>query len=325
VGADSVPGKEGRARARSDSPLPRAKGNRKAKQAQELLGGAGTATHTEKRAALDVIRREQFWAEAAELTPHLVAEVGALRLVVSTQDEVAGRKLFVSGSRVEIGALDEAVAQLRRSRRRGAPWQPGDILDVGANIGSTTFPALAKHFERAVAVEPHPENCLLLRLNALLNGMEKRLVVVEAAVSGTPGRAPLFLSRRGSGGHTLLPDETMAHIEWNDPVDVRVETIESLVNEGLVDPDRLGLVWMDAQGSEPGILQSAAPILERRVPIVVEVMTRRDLGWLESLAETYTHVAPLRRPREPAPARLAVGLAEKAGKRGAPAADLLFF
>src|SRR5581483_6988617 len=97
----------------------------------------------------------------------------------------------------------------------------------------------------------------------------------------TPGRAPLFLSRRGSGGHTLLPDETMAHIEWNDPVDVRVETIESLVNEGLVDPDRLGLVWMDAQGSEPGILQSAAPILERRVPIVVEVMTRRDLGWLE--------------------------------------------
>ena len=77
-------------------------------------------------------------------------------------------------------------------------------------------------------------------------------------------------------------------------------TIDSLVADGVIDPERLGLVWMDVQGHEAHALAGAATLAEAGVPVVLEYWPHglREAGALERLhellAERYTRFRDLR-------------------------------
>src|SRR5262245_2250230 len=102
-------------------------------------------------------KKRAFVKTASSLTPYLVAEKRGSHFGVPT--EVAS-KLFAGVSRSEFVVLDRAVETIRRSSAVGG----GLLVDVGANIGTTTIPAVTTcGFEAAVAIEPDPDNARLLR------------------------------------------------------------------------------------------------------------------------------------------------------------------
>jgi hypothetical protein len=73
----------------------------------------------------------------------------------------------------------------------------------------------------------------------------------------------------------------------------------------VIEPERTGLVWMDAEAHEGHILQGASSLLRRGIPLVLEwnpVILDRvgDRGKLErAVAEGYTHFAGLHRDSDP--------------------------
>jgi FkbM family methyltransferase len=103
-------------------------------------------------------------------------------------------------------SYDLNVAKEVSSYRMLMPSKGGTLLDVGGNIGCVSRWWLRSGGERAVAVEPEPENLVLLRKN--LNEFGDRAVVIpSAAVAvGSPSTISFYLnSGINKGSHTTRP------------------------------------------------------------------------------------------------------------------------
>ncbi len=110
----------------------------------------------------------------------------------------------------------------------------GDLVfDIGAHVGNRTR-ALVALGCRVVAVEPQPA------VAATLRAVARRwpgVTVVEAAVSGAPGRAVLSVSERHPTVSTLAHDwrdarrhdADFAGVEWNYAVEVETTTLDALI------------------------------------------------------------------------------------------------
>lgn len=172
--------------------------------------------------------------------------------VVSTQDQVIGRELFLHGE-FDLQKLEAALSILRRERHP----TPTHLIDVGANIGSIVIPALARGWvQSATAIEPHPENLKLLYANLALNGVAGRAKVLEQAVGSDP-KTTLFLqeSTINSGNHSIRGNGI--------PVpSTRLDDVER--------PRADALLWMDIEGYEGHALQGASNLLAAGVPVVAE-------------------------------------------------------
>ena len=57
------------------------------------------------------------------------------------------------------------------------------ILEIGANIGSSTIPFLQETSCRVVAIEPVPRNLALLEKNLKQNGFANRVIVIQRAIA----------------------------------------------------------------------------------------------------------------------------------------------
>jgi len=86
---------------------------------------------------------------------------------------------------------------------------------------------------------------------------------------------------------------------------VETVTLDQLAETGVIEPERTGLVWMDAEAHEGHILEGARSLLARGTPLVVEwnpVILDRvgDRGKLErAVASEYTHFAGMHRNHDP--------------------------
>ncbi|MGH9121170.1 MAG: FkbM family methyltransferase, partial [Acidimicrobiales bacterium] len=123
-------------------------------------------------------RHTAFWL-LRQVTPVAMVEGDGMRYLVRT-DDVLGLRLWVSRhfeQDLMASALEFAGGVEGRT-----------FVDVGANLGTSTIPAL-KVFgaDRVVAFEPMPSNCELLRCNLVLNGVEDRVDVHQVAVSDHDG------------------------------------------------------------------------------------------------------------------------------------------
>ena len=87
------------------------------------------------------------------------------------------------------------------------PLAGADLVDVGANIGTTTVNALGGlAMRRAACFEPLPANLALLRQNLLLNGLLDRAEVVASALSDREG------STRLPGGAAKNPSDSRVRV-----------------------------------------------------------------------------------------------------------------
>jgi FkbM family methyltransferase len=264
-------------------------------------GGASRSSDRDDRLA--------YFDRADRYTPYLATAVaGGALFLVKTEDKHIGRSLFYKQGRGELAALDRAVGAIKGLLGPDA-IAARSFVDVGANIGTTTIPALLSHgFETAVAIEPEPENLRVLRLNVLLNDLEDRVTALGLAASNQVGRSELVVDRSRGGKHWIATDRSKLRRKnraENTILGVETVTLDHLVETGVIDVERTGMLWMDAEAHEGHILEGASSLLARGIPIVTEwnpVILDRvgDRGKIErAVAEGYTHFAALHRNVEP--------------------------
>jgi FkbM family methyltransferase len=137
----------------------------------------------------------------------------------------------------------------------------------------------------------------LLRANLALNGLDDRATVLPVAASDSAGLQPFERGTRTEGAYRWTKGR-IADRSSADAVLVETVTLDGLVADGLVDPQAVGLLWLDCQKHEERVLQTASVFVERRVPIVF-ALRPRELGpsspLVRQLTRAYEHVVHLRR------------------------------
>ena len=261
----------------------------------------------DRKAMVDA--RTSFLETAQDYTPLVAVDSQGGRYLVSTSDDGVGKSLFVRGARSEMRLLDRSL-QVLGALGLDNGIRDGAFVDVGANIGTTTITAMHSHgFARAIACEPEPHNQQLLELNLVANGLEDRVEICRAAVGDRAETVQLRVERFRSGAHEVyFPGPPMRPERGNVLIDVKQVSLDSLASTGTLDPARVTLLWMDAQGHEGHVLRGASSLTKRGVPVVLELFPKglERHGGLDALKEaaagSYTHYVVLRHVRTKAEA-----------------------
>jgi len=154
-------------------------------------------------------------------------------------------------------------------QRAGSLSNRRTVLEIGANIGTQTiYFVRSGHFDSVISLEPDPRNVKLLEMNVRINGLTDQVNIIPAAAGSSPGLLTLRRDAGNSGGATLRTENLPYKVE--SEVTVLVVAIDDLVNRGSIDPEQIGLIWMDVEGFEEEILSAATSLLSRRTPIAFE-------------------------------------------------------
>lgn len=146
------------------------------------------------------------------------------------------------------------------------------ILEIGANIGTQTVYFLATGlFDKVICLEPDPANLPVLETNLHLNRLTQMVTVLPLAAGDRPGSLTLRRVPGNCGGSTLRTEEFSDSLATETLVPV--VTLDSLVEDGTIDPDAIGLIWVDAEGFEEEIFAGSAILLNRKTPMVFEFST----------------------------------------------------
>jgi FkbM family methyltransferase len=167
---------------------------------------------------------------------------------------------------------------------RLAERSPGTV-DVGAHVGYfTVMAALANPAARVVAVEPLVPSFARLRRNLALNGLG-RVEAINAAAGAEAREAHLFHPPDGLPSAASLDADHLRDLPGVVNSKVRIVRLDDvLAQHGL---DRVGLVKIDTETTEPSVLAGALEMLERDRPdIVCEVLPGHETAEpLERLLE----------------------------------------
>lgn len=141
--------------------------------------------------------------------------------------------------------------------------------DIGANVGffSLLFSRLVGKTGIVYAFEPDPKNCYYLRKNLEINKITN-VKILSLALYSVEGYETFF-----------SPTSHSAHIGGSGDFIVRVDTVDNLIERGLVRiPD---VVKIDAEGAELEILKGMDKTLKKSKPIIfisVHNFSGADLG-----------------------------------------------
>lgn len=138
--------------------------------------------------------------------------------------------------------------------------EPGMVVvDVGANIGDYTLLAARGVGPTGLvyAVEPEPHNFSLLTRNVAENGYAN-VRCLNMALAGEAGRLTLHVDPANYGGSSLIASNVPGTAK---AVDVETDTLDHMLATNRP-PRPVGLIKMDAQGAEAGIMEGALRTLE---------------------------------------------------------------
>lgn len=143
----------------------------------------------------------------------------------------------------------------------GISKREGVMIDVGANIGNHTI-ALADHFEKVIAYEPHPVTAHLLRANIALS--EHQHINVRAVGLGDQAVTTVIRTlERNNLGSARISDNA------NVPGDVvEVRTADEDLADCLGPSDRVRFVKLDVEGHECNVIRGMRKTLLQHRPIV---------------------------------------------------------
>lgn len=189
------------------------------------------------------------------------------QFLVDSRDNFMARELYVQGSS-QLDRLTEALALIAEDGRIDPSQRT--LVDIGANIGVICIPAVARRLcKSAIAIEPNPFVCRLLRANIALNGLEKAIVVYETALTDTDGSAELEISEDNSGDNRVFvaSNEDAFNERARSKISIPTARFDTLLSA--LDLDDC-LIWMDVQGYEGKVLAGAKNILAAGTPIIAE-------------------------------------------------------
>jgi FkbM family methyltransferase len=170
------------------------------------------------------------------------------------------RRTYVSGP-YGLERLMLAAQLIERETGQGIGGR--EVLEIGANIGTTTVPLItvlgAAHVH---ACEPVPRNLDLLRQNVALNDLTGRVTIHPVAISDHSGSVPLTVPDRFWGSSRIV--STPGEQTHTAPC----VTIDDLLADHAIDQANLALVWIDVEGHEAAVLAGATNL--RPTPLVLE-------------------------------------------------------
>ena len=215
------------------------------------------------------------WAASSRLA--VLAKLGRAGL----QDRrVRVRRGAATGCTMNVGWGDTAMClgtyETEVQRRLSREVRRGDVVfDIGSHVGFFALIAARSVGPTGVVVafEPHPTNLELLRGNLEANRVSN-VRVVDAAVGATSGTVELHIAgvaarhRVGEAG------------ESSESIDVRMVTIDDLVDRGACPPPTL--VKLDVEGHELAALVGMAAVLDRHRPKVLVEIDGADRDELEA-------------------------------------------
>ena len=163
-----------------------------------------------------------------------------------------------------VSVMPEGERVRLSARYRHLSWNPDEyrafraavrrgmtVLDVGANAGAYTlmFATWVGQGGHVFAFEPAPDAREGLRVHVALNGFDRQVTIVEAAVAGSVGTAPFAV--HPSGGASSLALDSLDHAPR---LVVATETIDNFCKvHGLLP----AVIKIDVEGAELDVLRGA--------------------------------------------------------------------
>lgn len=187
--------------------------------------------------------------------------------IVDTADKFMSREVFITGSS-QFDTVRTAFDLI--SRERGADLSDATLIDVGANIGVISIPTIARGLcARAIAIEPTPSTCRLLRANVALNGLESQFTIYQVALSDREGEALFELSDDNTGDNRLSIDavDNAYNEASRSKIRVPLKRFDNLL-PGI--DATICVIWIDVQGFEGFVLAGASAVLKSKPPLVLE-------------------------------------------------------
>lgn len=177
-------------------------------------------------------------------------------------NEYIGRKIFRKGhfDRDHVERL-LAILQTEGQMREGST-----LLELGGNIGTqTVYFGLTKAFSTIVTVEPDPRNFKLLQVNVEQNHLSDIVRTVNCAAGDGEGEIEFFIDLKNHGKSSAIRQSAN-----QKQIAVPVKPVSQILKDVHVDPEEIGLIWMDIEGYEPVACRSMEMLLRRRVPLYME-------------------------------------------------------
>jgi FkbM family methyltransferase len=271
------------------------------------------------RGARSTSGRGLLFSLASHYSSLVATEYGKGLILVPTNDGEIGRSVFITHE-YERRYLGAAVDYLKQVP--GLTLGPV-FVDVGANIGTSTLDALLHFgFADAVAFEPDSRNLRILKMNLVLNDLDERVTAHQVALSNYDGESVLRRTAGNSGDSQLV-----SSIEPPEPGDGDVEAclitrLDSYLDAHPELVERIGLVWIDAQGHDAHVLQGAERLIKGDTPVVVEywpkgLQDHSALDLFETLVlDNYRQVVDLRVLSDGNPSRATIAATELRSLRG---------
>lgn len=209
------------------------------------------------------------------ITPSIAVVGKDATYYVSTADVGLSWIVFSQGSYEQ--ELMAATLELTEEAVGRSPLMADrTFVDVGANIGTSTIPALTVFGARdAVAFEPAPMNFNLLRCNITVNDLDNRVRAFRVALSDQNGEATMEVPENDWADNRLrtgvcLEDDSLYRESSRPTITVPTARFDDVAAESGLDIDRIGMFWVDAQGYDGHILAGADSVMDSDVPMVIE-------------------------------------------------------
>ncbi len=218
---------------------------------------------------------------------HLAELSGEVELDLVGGDEINGDALRFrapAGESVILPSLIDNAGQWEPhiTRAMRAIVHPGDtVVDAGANSGYFTVlaGALTGPQGTVLALEPSSSAHMWCERNIALNRQRHCTALLVGLWSEEATLQIRVVEHASTAGH-LATDPSAALGEGEVAFDVPCTSLDALAGEGRIVPEKLGLVKMVVQGSEPWALRGMRAVASRhRPPIICHV----NIGCLQAL------------------------------------------
>ena len=192
------------------------------------------------------------------------------RMAVDIRDGVIGHLLKKTGEFQEKEILELIYYAFEKNKK----IKLNTFIDIGANIGTHTVYSLANGFKNAISIEACEYNYKLLRINLAINKYQDRVDCYCMALSDTEGNAIVEISPDNFGDCRIqnIDHQTESYYgesRWNTSV-IKKTSLDRFIEEGSINLDNIGLIWIDTQGHEASILNGSSHVLVSDIPIVFE-------------------------------------------------------
>jgi FkbM family methyltransferase len=232
-------------------------------------------------ATLEIILARPLYVKSARLrrlifdvlaynrnTTLIYTNFGPEQFLIDIHDQAIGKSIFATGE-CEFHKFILAIKLLRKHEVYDEAQML--LIDVGANIGIICIPAVARNYvKRAIAIEPHPQNCRLLRTNVALNGLTETVSVHECACGMFDGgKLELELSEDNFGDHRIHVNDAPGLYDENRRRKIQIES-NTLDTVCPLPRSQNSLIWMDTQGYEGHVLAGGRGWLDAGTPLCLE-------------------------------------------------------